>query len=183
VVAAGGFKDGRGLVAALAYGAEGIAMGTRFLLTAESPVPGATTDRYLSAAVGDVVVTSEVDGMPQRVILNELVIQLEKSHTVGRYVRALRSGLEYRKVSGASLAQLLRSALSMRKHERLTRTQMLMAANAPILAKTAMSDGDPVRGYLPSGTVAGVINDMPTCAELVERIMDEAEQTLAALAS
>jgi len=183
VVAAGGFKDGRGLIAALAYGAEGIAMGTRFLLTAESPVPGATTDRYLSAAVGDVVVTSEVDGMPQRVILNELVIQLEKSHTVGRYVRALRSGLEYRKVSGASLAQLLRSALSMRKHERLTRTQMLMAANAPILAKTAMSDGDPVRGYLPSGTVAGVINDMPTCAELVERIMDEAEQTLAALTS
>ena len=46
VVAAGGFRDGRGLVAALAFGAEGIAMGTRFLLTRESPVPDVTTDRY-----------------------------------------------------------------------------------------------------------------------------------------
>jgi NAD(P)H-dependent flavin oxidoreductase YrpB (nitropropane dioxygenase family) len=71
----------------------------------------------------------------------------------------------------------------MRRHERLTRTQMLMAANAPILARTAMSDGDPVHGYLPSGTVAGVIDDLPTCAELVERIINEAEQTLAALSN
>lgn len=183
VVAAGGFKDGRGLVAALAYGAKGVAMGTRFLLTAESPVPAATTDRYLGAEVGDVLVTSEVDGMPQRVLMNELVRQLETSSAIARFVRALRSVLAYREVSGASLRALLRSALSMRKHERLTRTQMLMAANAPMLAKTAMSDGDPIHGYLPSGTVAGVISDMPTCEELVQRIMDEAEQTLEALAS
>ena len=44
-----------------------------------------------------------------------------------------------------------------------------------------MTDGDPVRGYLPSGTVAGVIDDLPTCDELVKRIIHEAEQTLAAL--
>jgi NAD(P)H-dependent flavin oxidoreductase YrpB (nitropropane dioxygenase family) len=181
VVAAGGFKDGRGLVAALAYGAKGIAMGTRFLLTAESPVPSATTDRYLGAAVGDVLVTSQVDGMPQRVIMNELVHSLEHANPVSLFLRALRSGLQYRAVSGASLRDLLRAALSMRKNERLTRTQMLMAANAPMLAKTAMADGDPVHGYLPSGTVAGVIGDMPTCAELVERIMEEAEQTLESL--
>jgi NAD(P)H-dependent flavin oxidoreductase YrpB (nitropropane dioxygenase family) len=183
VIAAGGFRDGRGLVAALAYGAKGVAMGTRFLLTAESPVPAATLNRYLAAEVGDVLVTSEVDGMPQRVIMNELVRQLETSGAIPRFVRALRSGLAYRKVSGASLRELLRSALSMRRNERLTRTQMLMAANAPILAKTAMSDGDPVRGYLPSGTVAGVINDIPSCEELVQRIIHEAEQTLETLAS
>ena len=47
VVAAGGFKDGRGLVAALAFGAEGVAMGTRFLMTQESPVPDVTLARYL----------------------------------------------------------------------------------------------------------------------------------------
>ena len=73
VVAAGGFKDGRGLVAALAYGAAGIAMGTRFLLTKESPVPEATAKRYLAASVDDVIVTREIDGLPQRVVLNELV--------------------------------------------------------------------------------------------------------------
>jgi nitronate monooxygenase len=131
--------------------------------------------------VNDVIVTSLVDGMPQRVIVNELVHQLESSNPVGLFLRALRSGLQYRKVTGASIRDLLHSAFSMRKNERLTRSQMLMAANAPMLAKKAMNEGDPVQGYLPSGTVAGVIDDLPTCAELIERIMDEAEQTLEAL--
>src|SRR6185295_8034843 len=53
VVAAGGFRDGRGLAAALAYGAAGIAMGTRFLLTRESPVPEATKSRYISCEPTD----------------------------------------------------------------------------------------------------------------------------------
>ena len=74
-------------------------------------------------------------------------------------------------MSGASLSELLRSGFAMRANQRLTRAQMLMAANAPILAKTAMQDGDPVHGYLPSGSVAGVIGDRPTCAELIERIV------------
>ena len=71
----------------------------------------------------------------------------------------------------------------MRKSEKLTRSQMLMAANAPIRAKTAMTDGDPVHGYLPSGTVAGVIDDRPSCAALIERIVAEAEATLSRLHS
>ena len=83
---------------------------------------------------------------------------------------------------GSFTAGLFASGLAMRRHERLTRAQMLMAANAPILAKTAMSDGDPVHGYLPSGTVAGVIDDRPSCAALIERIVAEAEATLARLA-
>jgi len=178
VVGAGGFKDGRGLVAALALGAEGVAMGTRFLMTAESPVPTRTTDRYVAASMNDVVVTTEVDGMPQRVVMNELVHRLESSGPLRRLIFSLKNGLALRKVTGASFSELLRSGLAMRKHERLTRSQMLMAANAPMLAKQAMEDGDPVGGYLPSGTVAGVIDDRPTCEELVQRIMDEAEQTL-----
>ena len=56
-----------------------------------------------------------------------------------------------------------------------------MAANAPILAKRAMQDGDPVGGYLPSGTVTSAIDDRPSCAELVARIVEEAERTLKAL--
>ena len=57
VVAAGGFGDGRGLAAALAYGAQGIAMGTRFLMTKESPVPPQTKERYVKATVDDIFVT------------------------------------------------------------------------------------------------------------------------------
>jgi NAD(P)H-dependent flavin oxidoreductase YrpB (nitropropane dioxygenase family) len=178
VVAAGGFFDGRGLVAALAFGAAGIAMGTRFLLTAESPVPSATAERYLAAGLGDVVVTSEIDGLPQRVIVNELLRELEGAGPLAKLWLALRSAFELRAATGASPLALARTALALRRNERLTRAQIVMAANAPILAKRAMQDGDPVRGYLPSGTVTGLIEDRPTCAALVERILREAEETL-----
>src|SRR5579862_23784 len=115
VVAAGGFRDGRGLVAALAFGAAGIAMGTRFLLTKESPLPEETAKRYFAASVNDIFVTREVDGLPQRVIMNELVGRLESGNQIGRLIRALRSGLAYRKLSGASIRDLLTSAVAMRK--------------------------------------------------------------------
>ena len=182
VVAAGGYFDGRGLVSALAYGASGIALGTRFLMSAESPVPDATQARYLNATVDTVRVTSPVDGMPQRVVTNELVQRLESSSVFTRLLFALRNGLAYRKMTGASLTDLLRSALSMQRNERLTRAQTLMAVNAPMLARTAMQDGDPVRGYLPSGTVAGILTDRPPCAELINRMVAEAEETLERLA-
>jgi len=182
VVAAGGFHDGRGLVAALAFGAVGIAMGTRFLLTRESPVPKPTSERYLAAEVDDVIVTRQIDGLPQRVVRNELVTRLEASSAPALLVRALRSGLAYRRATGASLRELLRAATSLRRSEKLTRSQTIMAANAPMLARKAMTEGDPVHGYLPSGTVAGMIDDLPSCAELIARIMAQAERTLASLA-
>ncbi|MFT5441529.1 MAG: NAD(P)H-dependent flavin oxidoreductase YrpB (nitropropane dioxygenase family) [Myxococcota bacterium] len=183
VVGAGGFKDGRGLVAALAYGAAGIAMGTRFVMTQESPVPKASTDRFLAAAVADVVVTTQIDGMPQRVVSNELVARLESASGASRLLMALRNGLAFRKSSGASIADLLTSALKMRSNQRLTNAQTIMAANAPMLARKGMEEGDPINGYLPGGSIAGVIDDMPTCDELVQRIMSEAEETLKALAN
>ncbi len=182
VVAAGGFRDGRGLVAALAMGAVGIAMGTRFLLTRESPVPDATAQRYFGATPQDIRITTQVDGMPQRVVVNELVRRLESSSSLGLLLRALRSGLAYRKLSGASLGQLLGAALRMRGQEKLTRAQTLMAANAPVLVRKAMVEGDPDAGVLPSGQVAGLIDDRPGVAELIDGIIKEAEQTLAALA-
>ncbi len=79
VVAAGGYFDGRGLVAALAYGASAIAMGTRFLLTEESRVPDEVKQVYLQTPVTGTVVSTAVDGAPQRVIRTDLVDHLEKS--------------------------------------------------------------------------------------------------------
>lgn len=182
VVAAGGFRDGRGLVAALAFGATGIAMGTRFLLTAESPLPAETAKRYFAATVNDIFVTKQVDGLPQRVIMNEFVGRLESSNPLATFLRALRSGLEYRKLSGASIRDLLTTALTLRRgDDSLTRTQMLMAANAAIFVRRAMVEGRPAEGVLPGGVVTGVINDRPTCAELIEKIVSEAERTLATL--
>ncbi len=183
VVGAGGFKDGRGLVAALAFGACGIAMGTRFVLTQESPVPKTSTDRFLAAEVADVIVTRQIDGMPQRVVMNELVKRLEAASGPARLLLALRNGLAFRKISGASISDLVSSALKMRRNQRLTNAQTIMAANAPMLAKKGMSEGDPINGYLPGGSIAGVIEDMPTCEELIQRIMSEAETTISALAN
>ena len=83
VVAAGGFKDGRGLLAALAWGADGIAMGTRFLMTEESPVPRDTLQRYIDCKnPGDIIVSRAMDGLPQRMIMNELLADLEKAGTL-----------------------------------------------------------------------------------------------------
>ena len=181
IVAAGGFRDGRGLVAALALGAEGIAMGTRFLMTRESPVPDATIQRYLDAQVTDVVLSTALDGLQQRMIANELMRTLEHGGTLRKLLMAIQNAFALRHETGATISELIRSGFAMRKNEKLSNAQMILAANAPILARIAMSDGNPARGYLPSGTVAGVIDDRPSCDALVTRIVSEAEQTLGRL--
>ncbi len=88
VLGAGGFFSGRGLVAALAYGAAGVAMGTRFLLSAESRVPGAVKDVYLETPVTGTVVTTKVDGAPQRVVRTELVGRLDSQSWLRALPRA-----------------------------------------------------------------------------------------------
>jgi NAD(P)H-dependent flavin oxidoreductase YrpB (nitropropane dioxygenase family) len=181
VVGAGGFHSGRGLVAALAYGADGIAMGTRFLLTAESRVPEGIKQRYTAASVFDTVVTTALDGAPQRVIRTELIEELERSSIVTRLPKAALKALEFRKQTGTSLRDLVKEGLAMRKSQDLTWPQLAMAANAPMLIKTALVDGDPSVGVLPTGQVTGVIDDLPTVAELIDEIEAEARATLARL--
>jgi NAD(P)H-dependent flavin oxidoreductase YrpB (nitropropane dioxygenase family) len=178
VIAAGGFFDGRGLVAALAYGAAGIAMGTRFLLTRDSAVSDAVKSVYLSKGVTDTVVTREVDGMPHRVLRTELVDALEKSRAAGRLVRSSRSAIAFQKLSGTPWRDIVREGLAMKKNAELSWSQVLMAANTPMLLKAAMVDGRPDLGVMASGQVVGVLDDLPSCAELLERIMAEAEATL-----
>jgi NAD(P)H-dependent flavin oxidoreductase YrpB (nitropropane dioxygenase family) len=56
-----------------------------------------------------------------------------------------------------------------------------MAANTPVLLRAAMADGRPEAGLMPSGQVAGLIDDLPSCAELITRVMADAEQRLALL--
>ena len=101
VVAAGGFFDGRGLVAALAYGADGIAMGTRFLLTSDSPVADAVKQVYLASDVTDTVVTTRVDGVPHRVLRTPLVDRLDRrAGLAAGLVRAVRNAAAFRRRPG-----------------------------------------------------------------------------------
>jgi NAD(P)H-dependent flavin oxidoreductase YrpB (nitropropane dioxygenase family) len=178
VLGAGGFHDGRGLVAALAWGADGVAMGTRFLLTQESRVPEAVKQRYLAASLTDTVVTTALDGAPQRVIRTELVDGLEKAPAVVRLPRAARSALAFRKLTGTSVRDLVKEGLAMRKHQDLTWSQLAMAANAPMLIKAALVDGRLDVGVLPTGQVTGAVTELPTVAELIERIVTEAGHAL-----
>ncbi|MFF3611116.1 NAD(P)H-dependent flavin oxidoreductase [Streptomyces sp. NPDC002580] len=181
VVAAGGFHDGRGLVAALAYGAAGIAMGTRFLLTSESTVPDAVKARYLAATVRDVTVTTAVDGLPHRMLRGELVDALERAGRARALVRAVRHAAGFRRISGLSWSRMIRDGLAMRHGRDLSWSQVLLAANTPMLLRSAMVDGRTDLGVMASGQVAGVIEDLPSCAELVERVMAQARATLDAL--
>ncbi|MFF7131567.1 MULTISPECIES: nitronate monooxygenase family protein [unclassified Streptomyces] len=177
VVAAGGFFDGRGLVAALAYGAAGVAMGTRFLLTSDSTVPDAVKARYLAATVKDVTVTRAVDGLPHRMLRTDLVSALESSGRARAFWHALRRAAGFRKLSGLSWRELAHDGLAMRHGKQLSWSQVLLAANTPMLLRAAMVDGRTDLGVMASGQVAGVIGDLPSCAELVDRIMKEAEET------
>jgi NAD(P)H-dependent flavin oxidoreductase YrpB (nitropropane dioxygenase family) len=171
VVAAGGFFDGRGLAAALSYGAAGVGMGTRFLLTRDSAVPDAVKQRYLDADLNGTVVTAKVDGMPHRMLRTDLVESLEETSAVRRMGPTLRRTLEFKKDSGMSWAALLKDGRAMRKAQGRTLGQMALAANTPTMLKSGLVEGDTTAGVLASGQVVGVIDDLPTCEELVDRIV------------
>ena len=97
VIAAGGFFDGRGLAAALSYGAAGIGMGTRFLLTRDSAVPDAVKQLYLSHDLNGTVVTDKVDGMPHRMLRTQLVEELQESSALRRLGPTARRTLEFKR--------------------------------------------------------------------------------------
>jgi NAD(P)H-dependent flavin oxidoreductase YrpB (nitropropane dioxygenase family) len=181
VLGAGGFFDGRGLVAALAYGASGIAMGTRFLMSKESTVPEAVKKIYVDTPVTGTVVTRSIDGYPQRVIRTALVDRLEGANSVVSLARALRHAFQFRALTEASFVDLIREGLAMKKKEDLSYGQLAMAANAPMMTKAALVDGRTDVGVLPTGQAAGVMGDLPTVAEIIDRIMREADEALARL--
>ena len=178
VIAAGGFFDGRGLVAALAYGAAGIAMGTRFLLTRESTVPDAVKQYYVARTVADTIVTSKIDGVPHRVLRTEFVDELEKANSVTSVTRAVRNAFAFKKMSGVTWRGMIREGRAMKHEADLRWSQVILAANTPMLLRAGLVEGRLDAGVLSSGQVAGVIDDVPTVADLVARIMSEAEQTL-----
>ncbi|WP_345416329.1 NAD(P)H-dependent flavin oxidoreductase [Pseudonocardia xishanensis] len=182
VIAAGGFFDGRGLVAALAYGADAIAMGTRFLLTSDSTVPDRVKQAYLAAGVDGTVVTTLIDGVPQRVLRTRLV---ERLTAEGRGPRALArsvgSAVALKKEVGSSWAEIVRQGLAMRRQRDLTWGQLLMAANTPMMIRTGMVDGNVELGSLATGQVVGLIDELPSCAELVESIVADAQKILSRL--
>ena len=143
MIASGGFADGRGLVAALALGADGINMGTRFMCTEESPIHRNIKDAIVAA--------SEVD--------TELIF------------RSLRN-----------TARVARNSISREVVEILSsggKFEDVRHLVAGARGRAVFDSGDQEAGIWTAGTVQGLIHDIPTVGELVERIVTEAEALIA----
>jgi enoyl-[acyl-carrier protein] reductase II len=143
VIAAGGIGDSRGLVAALALGAEGISMGTRFIVTQESPVPLNIKRRLLQAGEEDTVVTGHVTGIRCRVLKNKLA----------------------------------EGFLELAERQAPVR-EMLEFGQGKI--RQAFVEGDEDNGSVVCGQICGMITDIPSCQELIQRIIRGAEEILEA---
>jgi nitronate monooxygenase len=145
MIASGGFADGRGLVAALALGAEGINMGTRFIATQEAPVHQNVKDAIVAASELDTRLVMRPLRNTERVLRNAAVDRL----------------LEKEKTLGANL-----------------KFEDIIDEVAGVYPKI-MLDGAMDAGAWSCGMVAGLIHDIPTVKELIDRIMAEAEAIIA----
>ena len=144
MIASGGFGDGRGLAAALALGAEGINMGTRFMCTVESPIHQKIKERIVAN-----------DERTTDLIFRTL-------HNTARVARNAVSQevLAVEKKGGATIDDVRHLVAGQR-------------------GRAVYEEGDPDFGIWSAGMVQGLIHDIPTCAELVARIVAEAEAIIA----
>ncbi len=77
-------------------------------------------------------------------------------------------------MSGMSWRQLAADGRAMRKEQGRTLAQMTLAANTPMMLKAGLVEGDTSAGVLASGQVVGVIDDLPSCEELLDRVVTDA---------
>jgi NADH:quinone reductase (non-electrogenic) len=140
-VASGGMADGRSLVAAIALGAEGMNMGTRFMATKEAPIHQNVKDAIVAASELDTRLVMRPLRNTERVLKNSAVERL----------------LEKEKALGANL-----------------KFEDIIHEVAGVYPKI-MKDGAMDAGAWSCDMVAGLIHDVPTVKELIDRIMAEAD--------
>ncbi len=172
VVAAGGIADGRGLAAALALGAEGVAMGTRFMTTKESPLHQNFKDLSRTKDVTDTLYSKRFDGLYCRVMKTDTARRVEQKGL--DLPAAFVNGQDIAKMLNLPFYKLAIGAmLSGWKNAR----QLAFLANASKNFQRATEEGDLKRGVLPVGQCMGLVKDEPTVKELLDRIIREAQDT------
>ena len=181
VIAAGGFCDGRGLISALALGAEGISMGTRFAITQESSVAQNVKQFYVDSGGDDAVITDRVTGTRCRGLLNKLVRMTEGEGRGFAIRESITSLLELRRVFNVPLWKVLLSGLRMKKAYQIPVGQLNDAAAGNRRIKIALVEADVEWGFMPCGQVCGRIDDIPACQELIQRFMEEADEIISGL--
>ncbi|MEN6464256.1 MAG: nitronate monooxygenase [Syntrophaceae bacterium] len=169
VIAAGGIADGRGLAAALALGADGIAMGTRFMTTRESRLHGNSKKLSIEKDVYDTLYSPRFDGIPCRVMKTEAA---RKAIKKGLDLPAafFNSRVIARQMNMPFFKLFLGILLSGWKNMR----HLAFMANASIAIQDATERGDNEKGVLPVGQATGLIHDEPSVKDLIERMVAEA---------
>jgi len=173
LVAAGGFYNGRGLAAALALGADGISMGTRFSLTKESLVHDNFKQLCLKATEQDTLYSNAFDGMPGRVLKTRAAEKMMKGGI--QFREAIQGAGEIRKMLQLSYGQFIGLSLQMwRAEEGSPIWSQARQAVGMRRHLRAINDGDVEEGILFAGQDCGGIDDLPGVQELMDRIISEA---------
>ena len=171
IIAAGGFCDGRGLAAALVLGAEGISMGTRLMLTQECGMHPKAKETCLKASVEDTICSEKIDGLPGRWLKNPAAIKMAGGRP--SLFQALSSGLRIKRMIDVPFFKLFLGGLKQRGVQDLARQALSLKG-----LKVAIDNGDLETGVLPMSQAIGLIKDIPTCKEVIERTVTEAENLL-----
>ena len=181
IIAAGGFYDGRGLAAALSLGAEGISMGTRFMLTKECILHENFKKLCLAATEQDTLYDTVFDGMLARILKSKATEEVQKKgfSAMERY----RSAMKIRKVLNLSYAEFFMMGLKTMMSGEDSASLWVQANNAAgaVRSMQGIFDGDTEKGWLYAGQSVGGIDDVPTVKELLRRIISEAEKTITSL--
>ena len=170
IIAAGGIGDGRTMAAALALGADGVAMGTRFSVTRESPL----NDRYkklcVEKEVYDTIYTERFDGIACRVLSTNAARKAIK-----RGLNLPAAFVNARDIANQLHLPFMKLFLGVLGSGWKNAKQLAFMANAFKAIRVATEDGDDEKGVLPVGQVTGLIHDVPTVSEMMERVIAEVE--------
>jgi enoyl-[acyl-carrier protein] reductase II len=174
IISAGGYQNGGGLVAALALGASGISLGTRFAMTRESPVHDNFKQYCLKATENDTLRSNRFDGLHCRMLKTPVTERIARSRfPLGE---AMRGALQIKRMLNLGWAQFAAmSATMMTAEESHPLWSQARQAAGSYRALKGIYDGDMKEGICLAGQVIGACNDLPAVNELVDRIMAEAE--------
>jgi enoyl-[acyl-carrier protein] reductase II len=177
LIAAGGFYNGRGLAAALALGADGISMGTRFTVTKESVVHENYKQLVIEASEQDTLYSNVFDGMLGRVLKTKAAEKMMRSGFP--LLEAFKGAKEIKDLMKLSYGKFIAMSFQMMRQEGGHPLWVLArqaAGNRRHLM--AISRGDVNEGILFAGQNVGGIKDAPSVKEVMDRTIAEAEATL-----
>ena len=170
------------LAAALALGAEGMSIGSRFAATQEAEIADAVKETWVKSTEEDTVIDPTFDGINCRVLRNKAAEDLLKKKAFPLF-DVISAALYMKRNLSLSWGELIRTANNLRRQPIGIAGQwglgatMRFAVGSRLFVK-ATTGGDPVNGILMMGQTAGRIKDIPTVAEVIERTVKEAEEIL-----